>query len=500
MIVGEKNISILGNFLLALCAVILLSELWGISYTTGDDLYLAIARHKEGGVFAVALNAAMTQGRFYQLLIYPLVQLPNLFEPFLALNIVRSVSNALPFLAFYFMAQQLFSHRVAKTASFIGIGLFAVTGSFNPFHTLPLWFNTNAFLLMLSIAFYHRRMMRNQSLILPSALYFSSLLFYESFLLYLPVFAAIYWHACGRNNLSSSIKNQIIAALKANRPMLVAVATYLVLYGAFRANFFKPEVVGSGLTLSLAPTSEIIRTIIKFSLGGISMKIKLPTLDEILGLGGAFSVILALGLSSVLFFTRQKESPAFLRVPLGWLVLVYCACAPNILYAFTERYRDWVIHDSCYIGSYYSAYAIALGLALIVTGEFSSPGRIRANWGAYVSMLAAFALASMLNFNTTQSYFNEKRQDALHWSAMQQAIPALKQSNIMRLCSETFVTHTNEAQYWSYYLKGMMARGMQVRLLPNIAQHCDAYIEYKVSDDLGLIRISAGTDVIFSNF
>lgn len=497
---GGKTISIVGNFLLVLCALILLSELWGISYTTGDDLYFAVARYKEGGVFAVALHSAMTQGRFYQLFALPLLQLPNLFEPFLALNIVRVVSNALPFLAFYIMAQQLFGSRVAKTAGFIGLGIFAVTGSFNPFHAYPLWFNTSAFLLMSSIALYHRRILHAHSLVLPSALYFSSLLFYESLLLYFPLFAFIYWHTCWRSSPSVEIKSQVIRALKVNLPMFVVVVTYLVVYGIFRANFFNPDAVGKGLMLSLAPASEIIKTIVRFSLGGIALKIKLHSIDEMLSLGGVFSLILALGLSLVLFFTRNQERASFLRAPLGWVMVTYCAIAPNILYAFTEKYRDWAAGDSCYVGSYYSAYAIALGIALIVNKEFSSGRVIRANWGIYASILGAFVLASTLNFNMTQSYFSQKRQDALHWPAMQSAIPALKQRKITRLCSETFVTHPSEAQYWSYYLKGLMGREMQVRLLPNIVQHCDGYIEYKMIDNLGLIRISSGKDVIFSTF
>lgn len=500
MLLNRKNISLLGNGLLILCALILLSQLWGIAYTTGDDKYLAIARYKEGGIFAVAVNAALTQGRFHNLLTYPLVQFPNLFEPFLALSVIRIVSNALPFLAFYFMAQQLFNARVAKTASFIGLGILAVTGSFNPFHSLPLWFNTNAFLLMLSITLYHRRIQREQSLTLPSVLYFSSLLFYESFLLYLPVFAVIYWHAHELSPSSIGIRDRVLRALKTNRALLIAVLTYLVLYATFRANFFKPEISGSGLTFSLAPISEIIKTIVTLSLGGVALKIKLPSIDEWPTLGIAFSLILALGVSLALFFDRNKETPSFLRVPLGWLVLVYCVCAPNILYAFTERYREWASGDPCYIGSYYSTYAVALGLALIVTKEFPSPKIIRTNWEMYALILGAFVLASTLNFGTTQSYFAQKREDALHWSAMQSAISALKKSKLTRLCSETFVTHPSEAQYWSYYLQGALEREMQVRLLPNIAQHCDGYIEYKVSDNLGLIKISAGADVIFSTF
>lgn len=500
MFVSKKNISLIGNLLLVLCALILLSQLWGISYTTGDDKSIAVARYEEGGVLAVAIHGATAQGRFYQLFTYSLVQLPNLFEPFLALNITRIISNLLPFLAFYFMTRQLFGDRVAKIASFVGLGIFETTGSFNPFHALPLWFNTNAFLLMLSIGLYHRRLQQERSLILPSALFFSSLLFYESFLLYLPVFGAIYWQVCCSQHLQPDIKNQIIRALRVNQSMLAVVIAYLVLYVAFRANFFKPEIVGGGLMFSLASVSEIVKTIYKFSLGSIAMKIRLPTMDEILSLAGLFSLILTLGLSLALVTTRKRVSSSFVRMPLGWLVLLYAAIAPNILYAFTERYREWALGDSCYIGSYYSVFAIALSIALVVTKEFPSFGSIRRNYGVYISIMVALFIASSLNFINTKNYFDYKRLDALHWPAMQAAIPALKQSNITRLCSETFVTHPSDAHYWTYYLKGTLNRDMQVRLLPNFPQHCDGFIEYDVKNNLGLIKISTNKDVIYSNF
>lgn len=496
----RQNKTTINNVLLVLCTAILLSQLWGIAYTTGDDLAIAVARHREGGVFAVAINAATTQGRFYQLLTYPLVQLPSLFEPFLALNITRIISNALPFIAFYVMARQLFGIRVATTASFIGLGMFAAIGSFNPFHALPLWFNINAFLLMLSITLYHRRILCGDSLIVPSILYFASLLFYESFLLYLPVFAAIYWHACcSEMRMFDDFKNQMVRAIKNNVSMIVAVVAYLLIYAIFRAFYFKPELVGGGLTFSLAPAPEIINTIIKFSLSGFSWKIKLPSVDNLISLASLFSLMLGIGLTLVLNSTRSKEQSSYLRVPYGWLILIYCVCAPNILYAFTERYRDWVTADPYYIGSYYSAYAIALGLALIVTKELPDSKGLRLNWELYVGILIAFVLVSTHNFVNAQTYYDGKRQDALHWPAMQAAIPSLKRNNITHLCSETFVTHPSHAVYWSAYLKGEMGKDVFVRQLPNLPQHCEAYINYTVSNNQGLIEIVSGQEIIYSN-
>ena len=497
---NSKYFPVLGNIFLALCALILLAELWGISFTTGDDKYLAVARFKEGGVFTVAMNAAIGQSRFFDLLTYPLVQIPYLFKPFFAISVFRIISNALPFLAFYFMARQLFGSRVAKIASFIGLGIFETTGSFNPFHSLPLWFNTNAFLLMLSIAFYHRRLLQGKSLILPSVLYFSSLLFYESFLLYFPVFFGIYWHVYCKNIKEFDVTSSVVSAIKINRALLTAVIAYLLIYVAFRAYFFNTAQGGGGYSLSLAPLTEIISTIYKFSLGSISLKIRLPAIGEILSMAGIFSLLLVLGLSMVFLSSRNKTSAAVANAPLVWIVLIYSVVAPNILYGLTARYRDWAIGDSCYIGSYYSVFAIALIVGLFITREIPSAKTIRDNWGIYVLSMAALFCAATLNFSNTRAYFDKKREDALRWPAMLAAIPALNQSNLTRLCSETFLTHPSDAHYWTYYLQGTLGREMQVRLLPNYPQHCDGFIEYKVENDKRLIKISSDKDVIYSTF
>src|SRR5262245_40130806 len=127
--------------LLAIAAAAMVARLWSNGFTSGDEGFTAVARWRSGGVWQAAVDMAKGHGRFFHLVVYPLAQIPYLFDSLAVVNVFRIATSGLVLVFYFGFVRALFGTRLALLTLFLFLGLFdTVGGSYNPFHGLPLWF------------------------------------------------------------------------------------------------------------------------------------------------------------------------------------------------------------------------------------------------------------------------------------------------------------------------------------------------------------------------
>ncbi|HLD98920.1 MAG TPA: hypothetical protein VJB59_01605 [Bdellovibrionota bacterium] len=114
--------------LLILAAAIILPNLWGIAFSSGDDPFIAVDRFRKGGVWPASVGQATGQGRFYYVLPWTLSQLPYLWDSFAVVNSIKIVSKFLMFSAYFLFIREFYDERMALLTGFIGVALFDTIG------------------------------------------------------------------------------------------------------------------------------------------------------------------------------------------------------------------------------------------------------------------------------------------------------------------------------------------------------------------------------------
>ena len=444
----------------------LLSRLWGNGFTSGDEGFTATARFRFGGVWEAAVAMATQHGRFYHLVVYPIAQLPYVFDSLAVVNGARIVSSALPFLGFFGFVRELAGRRTALIAGFTVVGLLdTVGGSYNPFHGLPLWFNTGAFLVIASLWLYLRQLRRGGSLHGAYAVFFLSLLFYEINIFYAAAFPLLH-------HMEPSKPAGLI---RANAGWVVALALYFALYWGFRTAY--PGSYEGSKELTIGAWRDVTRTIWNFSVNGFFLRWYSPAYAGISLSAASYTLVWAVGL--VLSFRvadlTDKQSPA--RAWAMTAAAMPFVFVPNLLFGFVERYRTWVQAEPYYLGSFSSAFALGLVAALVACGLERS-ARAKAIKTIIALLILPIGLIVYGNQVHSLDFYNESRRDADRWKAAAEVARKIRTGEIggRSLCTSTFLKREDPYDYWSAYLT--RHSGQPVKLRFGDAPGCDAKLIY----------------------
>ncbi len=468
------------GFLLALSLVMVVGNLWGNGFTSGDERFTEFARVRFGGYWQASYSMAVSQGRFYQLFVYSLAQIPYLFHSLDYTNLFRILSSGLVFVAFAFLISELWGIELAIFSTSLSVGLLQTRGGYNPFHGLPLWFNTGGMILLIALMFYARAARKGRSLLIPSFLGFLAFLFYESFLLFVPVFS-LTRRFVQKTNESNRLTLRIKELILQDRWILFFSILYIVLYLGFRKVF--PSTY-QGNQVSLASLKEMIRPVWVFSWSGIYLPQRGSEFRvwDIRALFTSLLVLSSAAASLFAFMRRDQNETKTGRYLKTGLILFPCIFLPNLLFALTSRYRQWVLSDPYYIGSYYSGFIICLIITLGVawfTSRRNQPLKIveKTVVGILLLILSGLTYANQVQANR---FFDWSRVDSRKWPLVNQLsqVTDLRGSTSKVLCSNTLIEGYDPYDYWSYYLSMKTGNKIQLKFSKFDSESCDGEIVY----------------------
>lgn len=478
--------------LVAILIAVLCKRLLLSAFTSGDDGYTAFAAIAPGGVWASAVEMAKFQGRFYQLVLYPLAMLPFVGESIVVANLFKIYTFLMVLGGFWCLCRELIGRAAALVCLALFVCLFdTVGGSYNPFHGLPLWFGLGCALLMFSLGLLLRSFRKQTSPNLSYFVFFLALLSYEILLLYVPLFMLFHLYN-GDSHSPRFNKQEIVRVLLRCRVLFYYVAAYLVLYAGYK-HFFPGTYSGvDGLTL--APANEMLRPVLNFSLRSLYFRLgqsgqqAFSPSGLVFAITGVAAVFCAWGAASRSNADQARISVAAQRITAnGIFILVVLAYVfvPNVLFGFTLRYRIWAGDGvEFYLGSFFSAFAFILLLYFCVSRMMSYPtDRVVRYLGA---MTMAFLLGSFVYSNTknSENFFGQSRTMSMRWPVADWASDRLREASISRqlpsgtaqwlICGDGF-SHNRELPtyfrnpdmiadvevYWSRYFTRSLSRDVK---------------------------------------
>ena len=459
--------------LLALAWALVLLRMWGGAMTGGDEPFTATSAQRLGGIFSAAWEMATSQARFYQLVFYPLAQIPYLVDSLAWTNAFRIFSSGIAVLTFFLFADRLYGRRIALLAGFLLLGLQdTVGGGYNPFHALPLWFSFGLALFFLSLHTYTRAVAMQRATGPAYTLFFCSLLTYEPMLFYVLAFPLI-WHVVTARDLycaDNHLAGKVLGFCRGNLGLFVSVLLYSVAYIGFRS-IFPPSYAGvSGFTWTTL--ADVSQTIYSLSTSGIYTKTYWEWWTQYRVMPLLFAAIVMLAIAACLLRTTSAPlaGKPFGVVNMHLVGLLPFVFLPNVLFGLTERYREWARHGS-YIGSYFSSFAICLMLAVLLAGLLHRHGRrLRVLsapiWSATAVLLVLVGYLAYCNHYQSLDFFNRSHKETMKWKAIDHLAAAISAGQIKDLpadmCSKTLMAPDNPYQYWTWYLSRRAGQWIEV--------------------------------------
>lgn len=478
----KKNIALVTLFVASLSLILL--RLWGGGFTGGDDPYTAIAAIKFGGVWAASFDIASHQGRFYQLIIYPIAQIPYLIDSFAYINAWRIITSGAVVLTFFYLIKLVFDSRLAFLSIFIYLGLSeTVGGGYNPFHALPLWFNTALMMQFLSYICYIKGIKTNKTSLINTAyvMYAYCLLNYEAFILFVIGYPLLY--STKEIHIGNAIERIKKIISKSLLYPLLLVLLYLLLYKVFQS-YYPSSYEGSRLSI---PTAlDFIKVIYTLSISGIVLP---SSIISLLNYQYSYNLqaLLSTSLISAGFFLSllhlRQINLSTRKIFLSMLILIIFCMLPNILLAFSEKYRNMALNGgvSFYLGGYYSAFAIAVlyALAMVLIRKFFYFSVLFGSIFLF-TLVIIFFLLTYQNQYSSEQFFRLSKDESVRWKYVDEVSNLISSQNlkIHSICTNSLIEADDPNDYWSYYLSNKSHQIISLKYKKVDFQDCDAVINY----------------------
>ena len=480
---------------------VILFRLWGGGFTGGDEGSTAVAAFLSGNIWQAGFDFARGQGRFYQVIIYPIAQIPYLLDSLAWTNFWRISSSGLAIIAFLFFVSNVFGIWIGYLSAFIYLGLSqTIGGGYNPFHSLPLWFNLGIACIFLSYGTFARSLKKsaNHFGTTPLLFFAFSLLTYEAMIFYIFGFPCIYLYL-SKDLINQSPKKilKLLWNISLKRPVIL-LAAYLICYIIFKWLFPSNYL---GTVISLAPINEMAQAINVLSWSGTQLEISsllsneiirtyLPASALVVALTGVGVFIILVALING--YLRMPNQLSLQRQIITLALVALFIFFPNVLFGLTERYRQLALHSNVnfYIGSYYSAFSIALFFALLVRliiYFILSINKIIGFWTSLVSTglftcvaMTYFIFVSYENQVASEQFFNLSKAESVRWNYMNRLTQYLKANNIkiQTFCTHSLIEQPDPNKYWDAYLSKKLDAKSQLVFMNDKDAICDAYIFY----------------------
>ncbi|MDO8684063.1 MAG: hypothetical protein Q7N50_11345 [Armatimonadota bacterium] len=399
---------------------------------------------------------AVSQGRFYQLVTYPLTQLSYATDSFVPYYVLRIASIVAAFVSFFLVVRSLGSMLIALLAATLLIGLMETGYAFNPFHALPLWFSFGLALNLFAIYCFKRHFTTGkQSWVYASAACFTgSALTYEPFVLYGASYVLIM--LTERPKGSIPWVQDVRWWFSKLWPVMIMTGLYAVAYVAFRMVYPSQY---PGTKLSLGTISSTVGTIFRLSLCGLNWT----------GLGSLFmprelmrvswiSAIVAIGVGTTcarMVFLLASDDKEWKKVRCLACVSLLYLLLPNVLLSLTERYRDYHAFPLYYLTTFYSGFAATIIVAAfaIVVVRFSSNWRLRACSSTVVG--AILCALTYGNFAESERIYANHRLERQKWAFVDTALAMCgAEKNIVLYFPQLSNSAVHDPyEYWEGYVQ-----------------------------------------------
>jgi hypothetical protein len=452
----------------ALVVIAITLPLLHIAFSCDDDMYTATARFRSGGILNASWAIASGQGRFYQLFVYTLAQLPFLPGSLDFVGWCRLISTGTCFLVFLLLCRALFEDiRLGLAATCLAAGVLETRYMFNPFHALPMWFNLGIAVGMLACLVWKNAGDRdsNRERWWGAFLLLVAGCFYEAYMLFGPAMAVISLFRMPKGS-RGRIGRWAVGEFA---PLLASASLYAAMLVGFRLKFPSSY---AGNKLSLASFRSISATAWAFTASGVNWSAPARLPENFAAHPNTHTpAIIALVIAAVIFAVlRRKE---ITTVPLSRLcragaVAGAIMVVPNLPFAFTERYRSWVEHgDIYYHGSFCAGFGWAMLLlagAALLLRPFRSPV-IRL--GLPLMLSVAVAMASFANLMDSRRFYGQHAANRKIWQLVGEALPHLEVppeasivvapslGNLPLLAADVY-------DYWSFYFSRQLGRPVKV--------------------------------------
>jgi len=314
------------SFYIALSLVVL-SALVPYIFTgfgSADDIGYSI-NEQLGGIWTLADIYAKDHGRFYFYITIPYIHFAYVFN-----NIIISKAfNTILLIADIIMAglviKDAFKNKWIGFLLVLFISVFmSGKGSYNPLACYPMNFSFSFFLLTCSI-FFSLQYYNGERLLyvwLSAIFLFFSSLFYEAYLMYVPLLLVIVNLSIEKVKTASFLK-QLENRIKVSLPIIVALLLYLTLYVSFRL-IHPSNYLGAKLSSKLSIIS-VLNTMENFSSGAYPLSLTFGNHGTNIG-GGSFFAHTAF--STILYSIIAEHFDWILKT--GLIVGLYIYIVSNI--------------------------------------------------------------------------------------------------------------------------------------------------------------------------
>jgi hypothetical protein len=433
-----------------------------IPYGSPDDNGLAALSYIHGSLWEGALNQAKSQGRFYQIPFAFMTQLPYLILEHQFLWFVIAIQVIIFNIGLYLAFLSIIPTKVYALFSLFAFNsLFDFRWGYNSINAFPFWFCFSLTCFLFSIRFIYLSntyaSQRSRAFFRYFAIFlcFIAAMGYES-LLYFPFLLVLVDFIFWRNFYRPvTIPNEFFSYIRYRKGTCISVITFFAFYSSAYLIFRNQNPSDySGVKFSFSEPQQTISTIFRMSLSGFNSPYYLAKIDLATLVFGNFFTLIIFALIYSAFCYRiiaQNNFQKFSRT--SFLIGCVLVFVPNILYGFTQRYRDLAQVNPLYLGALFSAPAIVYLFLIGVSYFLRTHKSVRIILIIIMSLF--FSLFSNINNQNITKYGDEMRLRNPTWKLVDCLI-SLEPSvstyrKVLAPDLDIAIGTPSTYKYWDYY-------------------------------------------------
>lgn len=519
-------------FLFAITIVITLAPFFKVGITSADDLG-NYTRYLDGTVFSSSWIFARDAGRFYFIITIPIYSLPYVGDSFIFTKIIQNLFLLLSYAMAAILIKKFFNSREIALLFFLVL-LMATPISANyhiPFIAYPFYFTFSFALLISAVLLFIKYTETNKYkfLIFSAIIFFISLLFYETYLLFLLFFCI--WLFVRNIKLSGGFKNffKSKTTYKEIVPFASAGLLYVILYFGFRLLLKNEGEIYSGSSFAqnfswknfLTVLYELTQTVFPlhiFKLNHIYINqlelsynssatsfisiLKNTDLSTIVNIAVQLAIFIYL-------FLRLKNISGYKKLGLGILFSLLFAFLSHSVLAMAEKYNTVdAATIKGYVTSYYSYFGIWLAILLFAIIIYKLVKKNKyLKYTTIVLFSAAFAYVSIVNSYSNRVMARGWEQSQIRFSAINEMI----EKEAFKDCPYGSLIYSPD-MYWSDILGYVLVAqgfnwgtyvniksGTQLNIISSADRMIEAHYELPDAKIYRLVKIhtSIDNDVLF---
>lgn len=409
--------------LFGVTVVITLIPFFRVGFTTGDDLEYYLT-WLIGDLFTNANIYAHGAGRFYFLITKPIYSLPYIGDNFFLTKVIQYASLLLSFVLFALLVSKIFKSNKLGLLSFLIliIPLSVTPDYYIPIISYPLFFTFSFSLALLSLLFLLRyfETEKNKFLISSALLFAVTVLFYETYLLFL-LFTGIFIfvRSCQQRGTLNTFKSKLF--YKEIMPFVAIGIIYLIVYFSFRACIRTPDGFYNGSSFANDFNwSNFYKILLKYNNAALPTKVFNLNQDiisansllveghknnfwYILTHSSLLWIINAI-IQSILFFfilIKNKTAITWKKIGFGILFSFLFAIFSHFLVAIADKYNSEYSYLNGYVTTFYSYFGITLSFTLALFGLYKIASKKR--WLQYPVLAIMISLVFYISIMTSYS-------------------------------------------------------------------------------------------------